>query len=205
MKRIYSLIGCAFLLAGAFVVSSCSENKMLGSWKGVVPVNLANSVAGASESSFVPVITFKEGQDKKGGDVSVSGEVSIEKRLSSLSGGEILMAATGMSDVKGKWSYDIDDDDDLLLDLDIKSLEVKFDKDDMSFSGPGYTVLTNEQRDSLISAELDICVMETRKALKSEFVRFSLIEDVEVSKDGRTLGFEIKSPKTDLRFRKIGD
>lgn len=204
MKKIHLVLGCTLLVCGAMALASCVEhNDMLGSWKAISPMNITSDVAGSDNASFTPSITFEAGKDKSGGDVTVTGDLSIEKKLSPNAAGEILMAATGTSDVKGKWSYDIDDDDDLLLDFNLESLDVKFDKKDITFSGAGFDSLTDQQKDSLSVAATENCVRELRTALKSELARFSVIEDVEISKDKKTLGFEIKSPKTDLRFRNM--
>lgn len=204
MKKSYLVLGCALMACGSMLLASCIDHdSVLGSWKAIAPINITSEVAGAESASVVPEITFENGKDKSGGDVTISGNLSIEKKLAPNASGDILMAATGKSNVKGTWSYDIDDDDDLLLDLDTESLEITFDNKDITFSGAGFAALTDQQKDSIATVETEACAREFKSALKSELARFSVIEDVELSKDKKTLGFEIKSPKTDLRFRNI--
>lgn len=204
MRKSYFVLGCALLICGSVIFASCIEhNKILGSWKAITPIDMTPELAGASSASFVPAITFEGGKEKSGGEVVFAGSVSVEKRLAPNLSGEILMAAAGESRVDGNWSYDIDDDDDLLIDFDMGSLKIKFDRDDVTFSGAGYMSLTNEQKDSLVTVETEVLARELRSVLKTELIRFSVIEDVEISKDRNTLGFEIKSPKADLRFRRM--
>lgn len=204
MRKIYSILFAAGVTLGITGVTSCTDDKaFLGTWETVVPVHLEHRVPGTSSINSQQKISFAEGINKRIGDVKMTSELDVVRNIAQEDGTEVEMTAEGYGFIKGTWTYDVDDDDDLVLNFDFNTLDVKFDKDNVSFHGVGAQGLTAEQRDSLAEIGADLCTREVKVAMSQELSRYGVIKDVEVSKDRNTLGFEISSPEQDMRFSRV--
>lgn len=168
----------------------------------MAPADLTTDISGAQQASATTTIDFIEGDQLNTGFVGISDKFVIVKQGSADSI-PYEVTAKGTALVKGTWTYDIDDDDDLLLDLDYSSIKVTLPVTSVSISGKGKTALTAAQTDSIKNYEADLCASQITLAMTKRLHRFSVISDIETSKDKSTLGFEIHSPETDLRFRNV--
>lgn len=204
MKKIYSILIATGVVAGFTGMTSCSDDKaFLGTWETVNPVHLEQRIGGFTSIESQQKISFAEGIKKRIGDVRMTSELDVVRNLTTADGTEIEMTAEGYGFIKGTWTYDLDDDDDLVLNFDYNTLDVKFDKSNIEFNGLYAQNLSAEERDSLASIGADICTREVKLALSHELPRYSVIKDVEVSKDGNTLGFEISSPEEEVRLSRV--
>lgn len=204
MKKIYSILMATSAVAGFTGMTSCSDDKaFLGTWETVNPMHLEQRIAGFTSIESQQKISFAEGIKKRLGDVKMTSELDVVRNVTTSDGTEIEMTAEGYGFIKGTWTYDLDDDDDLVLNFDYNTLDVKFDKSNITFNGLGATKLNAQERDSLANIVADICTRDVKLALSREFTRYSVIKDVDVSKDGNTLGFEISSPEEELRLSRV--
>lgn len=205
MKKIKGLAGgaCVALCAVAFM-SCARDNAFVGEWKATAPVDMAPRVPGAAAATVQPVITFADGGDRSGGNVTITGDIDVLRDVMPTGqDGTVRVSGKGSFTVSGHWSYDVDDHDDLLLDLDYGSLAVRFDKAGIELSGPGAVAMKDDMRDAFAATEAVSMSQEIKVVLGSELARYSVIKDVEVGKDRTTLSFEIESPEQDLRFRAV--
>lgn len=178
MKRIHNnLLIAAVVAAGALTVTSCSEKTdFTGKWVSGTPDNVTNVFVGSRLATSTTKITFERTPESTDGVVTLSSDYEITPAAGdSISSGVVKGTAT----VKGTWSYDVDDQDDLLLSYDMSTVSVSM-------------------ADSNASAYKD----QMSHAFMSELTQYSVLEDVEVSKDGKTMTVELQSPERKVVFRK---
>ncbi|MDO4320553.1 MAG: hypothetical protein Q4C34_08260 [Bacteroidales bacterium] len=189
------LLSAAVAVGALAAVTACSSGaEFAGSWSSMAPSDITAKIPGAADATSLLVIDFADGSDA--GFVSVTSNFTVTKLRD---GGKV--DAKGKAVIDGKWTYDVDDADDVLLDLNYSTLKVSVD--DVTVSDSPAARLTKAEIDSVKAAVAESCRHEMSVAMSSEMRRFSVIKDIEVSKDRRTLSFEIESPETDLRFSRV--
>ncbi|MDE6127065.1 MAG: hypothetical protein K2G30_08925 [Muribaculaceae bacterium] len=205
MTKISSLLATALVCGAAASLVSCDSGApFVGIWKATAPSDLPTGPAARYHATSVLTVSFADAPNGEGGAVGIVSDFTVSRSAGNDSLGYEI-DAIGTARVDGTWSYDIDDRDDLLLDLDYNTLKVDFPASGVSVSGPLAARLTAAQLDSVRADAASACSREISRAMTSELRRFSVVKDIEVSKDKNTLGFEIESPETDLRFRRVAE
>lgn len=185
MNSITKLLVSGCVLAG--MVSCSSAPEFLGSWTSVTPEDLTDRMPSASMASTVVTMEFAEGMTKDGGTVAVTYDVDALRPMVTDSKSTVPsdVDLKAVVTVNGIWTYDVDDDDDLLI---------KFDMETMNISTDSNTSLTPEMAERWKH--------EVKRTVSADLSRFTVVDDVEVSHNGQVMSLEVHSPEAKLKFRK---
>lgn len=185
MKKFYYLfIG---LMAVAF--GSCDENARLareiqGTWTGTPErLNDAENVT----STIVETYTFTPDEvnpKAKNGNVTITGNVSsnIPVAVSPVS-----ISAAATTSIQGTWT--VIDDDEIVLVLDPKSLQVKVDPEAVTVSNDIFTDQNIPQVDSLRREVTANIAAQLRRDAEIHYMSVRQLDDVKIK--GPILKFEI--------------
>ncbi|MDE6649228.1 MAG: hypothetical protein K2K45_04795 [Muribaculaceae bacterium] len=175
MKTINQLAVGAALLFGAAALSSCSEEKnaMIGTWTSSTPENVVPAIEGSQAATAVTTFEFSEGAEKSNGPVKMTTDYTVT--ASDSVGNPVTY--TVKASVEGKWTREEKGDDDYFISFDQNTLDVAgVDAPD------GLGAVTANFLGSL--------------------AQYSKIEDVDVTKDGSVLSFELDNPDRKVSFTK---
>lgn len=205
MRLTYLII--ASLAAGmGLAVTSCShKDKFIGTWTALTQTDITDQVPAASTASLITTLQFMPaGADNAPGTACLSGIIDITQPVNPAYGSfdqpyEVSIAAT--ASVCGTWHYKGDDDDELLLSLDLKSINVSVDPAGVTYTENILTGKQQPQLDSLTAATASQWKSILETAMRKEFARYNVIDDIDVNRDG-ILSLEIKSLDTELHFRR---
>ncbi len=144
------------------------------------------------------------GTENAPGSVCLSSIIDITQPVNPAPGSfdqpyEVSIAAT--ASVGGTWHYKGDEDDELLLSLDLKSISVTVDPAGVTYTENLLTGMQQPQLDSLTAATASQWKAQLMAAMRKEFARYTVLDDIEVNRDG-ILSLEIQSPETELHFRR---
>lgn len=202
MSKIESILAGALVSGAALLMASCSDNaRFVGTWNGISPVDMSVRMPDVVRASSVVSVDFTLNQHKTGGPIGLSGKLDVVKSLpgdSASSGVPYQLSIPAMASVRGVWTYDIDDDDDLLVNLDMSSLKVTVDREGVRWLGN----VPSAGADSLAAVTATTCERELTHAAYTDFSRFTVINDVDVDKSGSKMSFEIHSPEAEIYFVK---
>ena len=101
--------------------------------------------------------------------------------------------------VDGRWAYDVDDDDDLLLSFDYSTIKIDVDKNKLSFAPDVDSTVRQQMVDFYSSA----WSKELSRVFRDDLSKYSVLDDIEVSDNGKMMSFEIQSPEVKLRFNRV--
>ncbi len=175
MKTINQLAVGAALLFGAAALSSCSEenNKMIGTWTSSNPEVVVPAIEGTTSATAITTFEFSEGADKGNGPVKMTKDYTVTAPDSVGNAVNYTVKAS----VEGKWTREEKGDDEYYLSFDQNTLDVAgVDAPD------GLGAVTANFLGSL--------------------AQYSKIEDVDVTKDGTILSFELESTDAKVSFVK---
>ena len=110
---------------------------------------------------------------------------------------EVHFVAT--ASVDGRWAYDVDDDDDLLLSFDYSTIKIDVDKNKLSFAPDVDSTVRQQMVDFYSSA----WSKELSRVFRDDLSKYSVLDDIEVSDNGKMMSFEIQSPEVKLRFNRV--
>lgn len=208
MNKLTSLIAGVAALAGASVFCACSDDAgFIGRWKSVSPENITASVTGASTATSLLTVDFSQNENRNGGNVQLSSDIDITKMeaADSYSAGQpFRIQIRAKATCPGTWTYDVDDQDDLLLSLALSDIKVELNPQDIVLPPAYVSAIPAEKLDSIKGVMAENCRNELTIAVGNEFSRYAVIEDIETDKDRKALNFETKSPETDHHFVRIG-
>ena len=200
MKLIPILAASALAIASA----SCSHRADInGAWTST-PSRIDNDIAVASEATSVLSIDFNAPKGARSGTVTISAVIDATQpvQAGALAGFndpyEVSVAAT--ASISGRWSYEDKDDDDILIYLDNKTMQVNVDPNGVTYS---QNLLTGAQQptvDSLTTVTVERWRSAIRNAASKQFFDFTKLDDVKVVND--ILTFEVG--KRDLTFHRTG-
>lgn len=202
MRHKYLVLASAVALAAASV--SCSKsNDFIGTWTSDVPDNIVADVPAATRATSTVTISFMEQPGSKdSGPVALTSVIDASQPVSAIDSlgvaqpYEANIAAT--ANLGGTWMRE--DDDDLILNFDLNTLQVNVDNNSVTFS---QNILTNAQQpviDSMTNATAAQWKAQLATAVKKQFARYRKLDDVELRKDG-SLRFEIENPEAKVTFR----
>lgn len=175
MKTINQLAVGVALLFGAAAISSCSEenNKMIGTWTSSAPEVVVPAIEGTTSATAITTFEFSEGAEKSNGPVKMTTDYTVTAPDSVGNAINYTVKAS----VEGKWTREEKGDDDYYLSFDQNTLDVAgVDAPD------GLGAVTANFLGSL--------------------AQYSKIEDVDVTKDGSVLSFELDNPDRKVSFTK---
>lgn len=174
MKTINQLAIGAALLFGAAALSACSDtNKMIGTWSSSAPEVVVPAIDGTTSATAITTFEFSEGTDKSTGPVKMTKDYTVTAPDSIGNAINYTVKAS----IDGKWTREEKGDDDYYLSFDQNSLDVA------GVGAPaGLGAVTANFLGSL--------------------ARYSKIEDVDVTKDGTILSFELENPDAKVSFVK---
>lgn len=175
MKTINQLAVGAALLFGAAALSSCSEdkNEMIGTWTSSTPEVVVPAIEGTNSATVITTFEFSEGTEKGNGPVKMTKDYTVTAPDSVGNAINYTVKAS----VEGKWTREEKGDDDYYLSFDQNTLDVAgVDAPD------GLGAVTANFLGSL--------------------AQYSKIEDVDVTKDGSVLSFELESTDAKVSFTK---
>ncbi|MDE5793510.1 MAG: hypothetical protein K2I08_02195 [Muribaculaceae bacterium] len=175
MKTINQLAVGAALLFGAASLSSCSEdkNEMIGTWTSSTPEVVVPAIEGSTSATAITTFEFSEGTEKSNGPVKLTKDYTVTAPDSVGNAINYTVKAS----VEGKWTREEKGDDDYYLSFDQNTLDVAgVDAPD------GLGAVTANFLGSL--------------------AQYSKIEDVDVTKDGSVLSFELESTDAKVSFTK---
>lgn len=183
-------------------LASCSSDPgFIGSWKSNASVDMTSKIPGASAARYVSGISFAEGTGGADGKVVLSSDFQVTKIVTSDNPESFYeVNVKGTATVDGTWSVDVDDTDDLLLALDYSTMKVNITPADVTVAGPMAEKFTPEQIDSVLNSAADACRRELTGVMSADFARYSVIDDMEVAKDKKSIEFEINRPETEVRM-----
>lgn len=200
MKILSTIFGlCALCVSMA--MTSCSNNaEFIGSWKANSVANVMPRQSSATVSSLT-AIDFSENQEKTDGMVVLTNAYDIVETvaLDSASTSTAEMHITAQASAEGSWTYDVDDKDDLLLSFDLSSVSVTVDPKDIAFVPD----VTGDLRTQIVANAVEVWKRELTRSFREELSRYSVVDDVEVSKDGGVMNLEIHSPEAKVHFRRV--
>ncbi len=201
MKKIYlaPLLATASLALG-LQLTSCTEKPapFIGAWQSIAPLNLDFKMQEYDNILANVSLDFKDSQQDTDGPVSLKCSYdAVRMPDTSAPAGSAKTTFSADASVKGTWSYDVDDHDDLLIVFDYSSIDVTIDKS--SISNPSFANFTPAQIDSVAA----VYTSEIKTSFREGIMRLSAIEDVDVSKDGKILSFEVEDPDQDFKFKRL--
>lgn len=204
--RLTHLIITALVTGIGLAATSCSsKDKFIGTWTALTQTDITAQLPAASTASLLTTLQLMpSGADNTPGTACLSGIIDITQPVNPAYGSfdqpyEVSVAAT--ASVCGTWHYKGDDDDDLLLSLDLKSINVTVDPAGVTYTENILTGKQMPQLDSLTAATASQWKTMIEAAMRKEFARYTVIDDIDVNRDG-ILSLEIQSPDTELHFRR---
>ncbi len=199
------LLSCSMLVLGSALLTSCdSRPDISGTWTGT-PIRM-NDIKGADLASATMTFVFANdsaGRKPEGGEVYISALIDANQAVSAQNDNtidipyEVSVAAT--ASISGRWTYEDRDDDDILIVLDAKSLQVRVDPHGVTFSND---ILTGKQQpviDSLSNATANAWTKSISTAISDRFHNISKISDIKINNG--IMSCEIND--RDYNFRKI--
>lgn len=190
---------------GITAVSCGHKDKFIGTWTAISPANITNLLPAASTAtSLTTMQLMPAGSNDTPGSVCLSSLIDITQPVDPAAGSfdqpyEVSVAAT--ASVCGTWHYKGNEDDELLLSLDLNSITVTVDPAGVTYTENLLTGKQQPQLGSLTAATAALWKKQLTAAMRQEFGRFAVLDDIEVNRDG-FLSLEIQSPDTELHFRR---
>lgn len=161
------MIALGIAATGATMVScGHDDDSLVGKWTSSAPEVVTESVTGASSAVRTLTFDFTAPTEGTTGDLTLTANYDVTDAAATDS---VAAKYTVVATIKGKWSQDVDDHDDYLL---------QFDRNSLSVTGTDAPVL-GPVTDSFLNS----------------LSAFTSIEDVEQSKDKQHLTFETKNPE----------
>lgn len=184
------------------IFSSCDTRPdITGTWAGT-PVHV-NDISAACDASSTMSMTFSSDNNKsRNGVVSISALIDANQPVDSSesvidSSYEVSVAAT--ASISGIWSFENDDDDDIVISLDHKTLDVNVDPHGVTFSSNLLTGAQQPMIDSLSTVTAAQWKSSISRAMENEFFKLQKISDIKVNNG--IMSCEIND--RDFTFRKV--
>ena len=172
--------------AAIVAFSSCDRHPdVIGTWT-ATPTRIDN-ISAACDASATFSISFTESENNaECGDVLISAVIDanqpVEAEESTLDQPyEVSVAATAI--ISGKWSYEKDDDEDIVVTLDPTTLTVNVDPNGITFSNDVLTGTQHPMLDSLSNSTASAWKKSITKALGERLFQINKISDIKVSND----------------------
>ena len=194
-----AIFGAALAMM-AFASCSHSDN-FVGAWQSTKPIDLSQQLPDAATGSALMTLEFGPNTGK-GGTVTINSLLEATQAVvpspALNEGYEVSIAGTAT--INGTWAYEDRDDDDLILTLDLTSLNVNVDNNGVTFRQNVVTDAQEPVADSLSTVTADLWRQQFAHALRIELNRYTKLDDVKVRDS--VLTFELDHPDQKMEFRK---
>lgn len=205
MKLLSTTALCFMAFASVALCSCDNRPDITGTWNGM-PTRI-NNISAASDANATMSITFiNDNSEKKvdNGQLLISALIDANQPVNGENSiisapYEVSVAATAT--VSGHWTFEANDDDDVIISIDPQSLQVNVDPHGVTFSSDLLTRMQKPQLDSLTAATADAWRRSISQAVKDEFYAIHKISDIKI-KNG-IMSCEIND--RDLTFRKVSE
>ncbi|MDE7426331.1 MAG: hypothetical protein K2M79_00830 [Muribaculaceae bacterium] len=199
MKNLLLTLGIGSLMTFGVVSCTNSAGSFSGAWSGR-PEKIAYPSEGI-EVVMSPTMTLTPGENN-GGTVLFSGLLSGSQPVSpDPSGADVNIdsipvldpyeiSIAGTYSVSGTYSFKNSEREEMLIDLDYSTLEVKVDPEAVTYTNNQITETQQPVVQQLNEKAVLVWKNSMTRALSSYFTDFSLLDDVKV-KDG-VMSFEVK-------------
>lgn len=191
-KSTLSILGAAAMVIS---LASCSgEAPFLGQWEGspkTIQEGLPPTATGTSTAS----IHFMEGTDKTAGKVTLEQDIDLRQSIPYDNGMNFEIHVAGKVSTEGRWTYDVDDDDDLLLTFDANTIKVDIDTNEVVCNEAADNEKIKAACDELKEKGLPMWKSAMEGIFRHDLSRYAVISDISKGKDGNTLTFEIEQPE----------
>lgn len=188
MKKLFLMGAIALASLG---LCSCDEasklaEKVDGTWAGA-PERLIDSQA--SSATTLDTYTFTRDGESRGGKLRV---VSLVSTTGSIMGSAAIvqpfsLTAAATAQIDGTWLAI--DDDEIQVNLDLRTLQVNVDPDAVVLSSQMLTGATSSAVDSLKPSLVNTIDAQVRQAISNRYLGIKKLDDVEVK--GNLLEMEI--------------
>lgn len=164
--------------------SSCTRHPdVIGTWTGT-PTRIDNISAACDANATYSISFSSDSKNGNSGEVIISAVIDanqpVEAELSSFDRPyEVSVAATAV--ISGKWSYEKDDDEDIIVSLDPNTLTVNVDPHGVTFSNDILTGTQQPMIDSLSNAAASAWQKSITKAMCDRFYQLNKISDIKVN------------------------
>lgn len=205
MKLLSTTALCFMAFASVALCSCDNRPDITGTWNGM-PTRI-NNISAASDANATMSITFmndNSGKKADNGQLLISALIDANQPVSGENSiisapYEVSVAATATA--SGHWTFEANDDDDVIISIDPQSLQVHVDPHGVTFSSDLLTGAQKPQLDSLTEATADAWRRSIKQAVKDEFYAIHKISDIKI-KNG-IMSCEIND--RDLTFRKVSE
>lgn len=186
----------------ALACTACSRHADInGAWTST-PSRIDNEIAMAAEATSVLGLDFNAPRGANSGTVTVTAIIDATQPVAA---GQLdgfaepyEVSVTATATINGKWSYEDNDDDDILLFLDNNTLQVNVDPNGVTYSQNLLTGAQQPMVDSLTTVTIDRWRSAVRRAATERFYSLTKLDDVKVVND--ILSCEVG--KRDLTFHR---
>lgn len=201
MNKLFMFIAGAMALG---TMASCSDNeKIEGYWTSSSSIDVASKVEGAQSADAEFSMNFLEGKDKSEGPVALLSDIKVRKSVETDNAGSgLIVEYVASATLNTTWFRDVDDPDDYVITIEPEKIIIGIDNGTVAYPTADNALWTKERLDSLTAARIPIWTEETKQAANYLFSKFSVIDDVELSHNGKVLNLETKNPKTEYVFTK---
>lgn len=195
MKK--TLITLTIAVAAAGAITSCDHRpKIAGSWTASAPTSAAAEIPAAATANALLSIDFANGSSTKEGSFTLSTLFELTQAVGNDSLARVVdpyeVSVSGTAMVKGSWAFDSSDDDDVLMQFDLSTVQIDIDPAGVAFSENMLTGAQQPAVDSLTARTAKIWQNKIGTAFKSSLNRFAKLDDVEVTSNGTAMKFEVK-------------
>lgn len=202
-----NIISKQFLIgaAAAFTLAACSpEKEIAGEWIADTPDDLTEILPGSKSATSLMNLSFMVNKEKTGGIVAIADKLNISKEVTgdSIAGMNYTVEMSGSATVSGTWTHDTDDKDELLITFHYPTIEINIKKEATTINPSLEGKYTPSQIDSIkttaIAGYMDMLYRNFRNGL----ARFTVMDDIRVTDNGKKLKFEVERPEQELYFTK---
>ena len=182
----------------AIAMSGCAKDApFIGDWE-TAPVAIEQGIPPTSTGTAATSIAFMHGDDNTGGKVTLSQDYDIRQHVGYGSGMTFEVHVAGTATVDGAWTYDVDDDDDLLLTFNPATMKLDIDTNEVVCNEASENEAVKAACDTLKAQGLPMWKMTMEDLLRRQMSHFSVVEDVELAKDKNTLSIDLENPDRKL-------
>ena len=190
MKRnlLFTLAAAALTLFTACDSKTELAGKVAGTW-GSNPQMLANEVA--SQSTIIETFNFVRDSTSAGGSVIVSGMISLTGTVNESNAlvQPLTATAAARSTISGTWQ--VVDDDEIILTLNPQSLSVEVDPQGVVMSVNEISGTDSADTDALRPQLAETIRRNIMRELQSRYMMYGHLDDAKVYDSGSSLKFEI--------------
>lgn len=195
-------ISVIMAMIAAIAISSCDDRPdIVGSWSGM-PSRI-DGISAASNADATISITFfaDDNGNNDSGSLMISALIDANQPVSgqdSFNNAPYEVSVAATATIKGNWTFEDHEDDDVLITLDPNTLAVTVDPNGVTFSSDILTGTQQPQLDSLTTATATMWKQSISKSIGNSFYNIRKISDIKI-KNG-IMSCEIND--RDITFRK---